>query len=150
MAGGRYDSLAQTMGGVDTPGIGYVLSEKNRVINKRWAAGVERLVMMLDADLLPNAPVKFAVAAVRDGDMGTSMEALKLTENLRSLGFQTDYHFEGSITKQLKKVSDVDYVFIIGENELKNGTIVVRNMKASEQTTIPRDQLVTYCKNINK
>ena len=106
--------------------------------------------MMLDADLLPNAPVKFAVAAVRDGEMGTSVEALKLTENLRSLGFQTDYHFEGSITKQLKKVSDVDYVFIIGENELKNGTIVVRNMKASEQTTIPRDQLVTYCKNINK
>ncbi len=43
LAGGRYDGLVATMGGPDTPGIG-------------WAAGIERLAMLLDGDACPAAP----------------------------------------------------------------------------------------------
>ena len=132
LAGGRYDGLIETMGGPPTPGTG-------------WAAGFERLALMIAEPPGPARPV----AVVPVGEAAEA-EALSLTQKLRQAGFTADLGFSGNLKKRLKGANKAGAAaaVIIGEDELAKGAATVRDMETGEQTEVKlsalEDHLARY------
>ena len=130
LAGGRYDGLIEMMGGPKTPGVG-------------WAAGVERLIELADKNLLTqNAQHISLIAADELGELAV----LKLANDLRqapkemlSLQLTTEIIYGGNVGKKMKKASNKNSQFavILGEQEVTNSTLVIKNLKTGEQKNIP-------------
>ena len=120
--GGRYDSLVKNLGGEDTPAIGF-------------AMGMERL-----ASLLGEKKEKKLTAFVVSND---TVEAIKLTEDLRSKGITCEFDLTNKkFVKQLEKASKVaKYAVILGEDEIANNTVTVKNLDTAEQKTVKREEL---------
>jgi histidyl-tRNA synthetase len=87
LAGGRYDGLIEALGGPHTPAVG-------------WAAGIERLGMMIDAP----APARVDVAVVAEKDV-VLPEAIESAKVLRQKGFSAELFAEGSPRKRFDKAS---------------------------------------------
>lgn len=122
--GGRYDSLVRNLGGEDTPAVG-------------WAMGMERLNA-----LLPSVePAKLDAYIVSN----SSIEAFELAEDLRSQGKRVEFDLANKkFVKQLEKASKVaDFALILGEDEIKNGTVSIKNLKTSEQETVARNKVTS-------
>jgi len=123
LAGGRYDGLIESLGGPATAGVG-------------WAAGVERLAMLLDE---PAKPVIDAVVV----PMGTAAElrATGLVAELRRAGVATDMAFRGNMKRRMAKANDqgARYALILGDDELANGQVQVKALKTGEQATVSLD-----------
>ena len=132
LAGGRYDGLIEAMGGPPTPGTG-------------WAAGVERLALMIAEPPGPARPV-----AVVPIGQAAEAEALSLVQRLRRAGFTADLGFSGNLQKRLKGANKANAVaaVIIGEDELAKGAATVRDMETGEQTEVKlsalEDHLARY------
>ena len=120
--GGRYDSLVRNLGGEDTPAVG-------------WAMGMERL-----NSLLPEREAEKLDGYIVSND---STEAFKLAHELREQGFKVEFDLTNKkFTKQLEKASKVaKSAIILGEDEIKNGTVSVKNLSTSEQKTVQRNDL---------
>jgi histidyl-tRNA synthetase len=82
LAGGRYDGLIEALGGPHTPAVG-------------WAAGIERLAMMID----PPTPVRADVAVVAE-NVAREAEAFAFTTRLRVAGIAADPYLSGSPRKR--------------------------------------------------
>ena len=122
LAGGRYDGLVRTMGGPDTPGTG-------------WAAGVERLAMLLDAT--PAVPRPVAVVPIGEP---AELEALRLAEELRAAGLIVEMDFRGKVGQRLKRAAqrNARFALLLGEHEIANGTVVLRDLDQGEQAEADR------------
>lgn len=122
--GGRYDSLVKNLGGEDTPAVG-------------WAMGMERL-----NSLLPEIEPKKLQAYVISNN---TLEAIKLVEELRTSGTSAEFDFTNKkFGKQLEKAAKLaNFALILGEDEIQNGTISVKNLSNSEQKTIKRKDVLT-------
>ena len=121
--GGRYDSLVKNLGGEDTPAIG-------------WAMGMERLNA-----LLPKVePEKLDGYIVSN----CSAEAFALAEELRAKGKCVEFDLSNKkFTKQLEKASKVArFALILGEDEISQGKVSVKNLETSEQNTVAKDDVV--------
>ncbi len=120
--GGRYDSLVRNLGGEDTPAIGF-------------AMGMERL-----ASLIGNKDAERTTAFVVSNN---TLEAVKLTEELRSQGISAEFDLTNKkFVKQLEKASKVaKYALILGEDEISAGQVTIKNLDTSEQKTISREDL---------
>ena len=125
LAGGRYDGLVATMGGPDTPGIG-------------WAAGVERLAMLLDET--PAAPRPVAVVPI---GAAAELAALGLAEELRAAGLTVEMEFRGKPGQRLKRAVQrgARHAVLLGEDELAKGTVVLRDLDRGEQAELARAEL---------
>jgi len=125
LAGGRYDGLVETMGGTPTPGIG-------------WAAGVERLAMMIGDAPLALRPIVVVPVGGEAAEM-----ALKITQQLRHSDFTVDLGFSGNVKKRLNRANKVNAVaaILLGEDELAKGVATVRDMESGEQTEVPLTSL---------
>jgi histidyl-tRNA synthetase len=125
LAGGRYDGLVATMGGPDTPGIG-------------WAAGVERLAMLLAET--PAAPRPIAVIPIGDG---TILPAMQLAEELRAAGHHVEVGFRGKVGQRLKRAAQQNarHAILLGEDEIAAGKVVLRDLDRGEQREVPRAEL---------
>lgn len=113
-AGGRYDSLVREFGGPDTPAIGFAL-------------GMERLVA-LAAESAPEGPAVFIASLGNEA----TRAALGMADRLRSDGTWVELGYgSGSLKSQMRRAdkSGADYVFVIGEDELKKGTVNWKNLK---------------------
>lgn len=123
LAGGRYDGLVESLGGSPTAGVG-------------WAAGVERLAMLLDE---PEKPGIDAVVV----PMGAAAElrATGLVAELRRADIATDMAFRGNMKRRMAKANDqgARYALILGDDELANGQILVKALKTGEQATVSLD-----------
>ncbi|TVR80469.1 MAG: histidine--tRNA ligase [Rhodospirillales bacterium] len=128
LAGGRYDGLVAELGGPPTPGIG-------------WAAGVERLAMLVAPESGPPAPI-----AMVPVDTAQQQPALALVQRLRSAGLVVDLGFSGGIAKRMKRANRIGarVAVILGEAELAAGVATVRDMLSGEQHEVPIDSLPTY------
>ncbi len=128
LAGGRYDGLVRLMGGPDTPGIG-------------WAAGVERLAMLIE----PPAAGKRPLAVVPVGKEA-ARDALALTHRLRQAGFRMDLGYSGNLSKRMKRANALgaSAVILLGEEELARGVATVRDMDSGEQTEVPLNDLEAH------
>ncbi|MSZ29020.1 MAG: histidine--tRNA ligase [Actinobacteria bacterium] len=134
--GGRYDGLAEAMGGPPTPGIGFGI-------------GVERLLLALDAEEVistskGNAPSVFVI----DGLSGTDeLLLLTVTSGLREAGISTERAYGGRSLKAQWKAADrcgARYGVMIGKAEVERDSVVVKDLETGEQIEVRRDQLVAW------
>ncbi len=125
MAGGRYDGLIEQMGGPALPGVG-------------WAAGIERLGMMLAKP--PAAPRPIALVPVGPRAEG---EALRLAEGLRGGDLAVELGYRGNLKHRMKQANKVNAraAVIIGDNELDRGVAAVRDLDTGEQEDVPLSAL---------
>jgi histidyl-tRNA synthetase len=121
MAGGRYDGLVEMMGGPAMPGVG-------------WAAGIERLAMLI-AD--PPAPPR-PVAIVPIGEAGGSM-ALVIAEVLRDHGWVVDLGYSGNLSRRMRRASRLNAraAVLIGDDEAARNVVRLRNLDTGEQSDVP-------------
>ena len=125
--GGRYDSLVKNLGGEDTPAIGF-------------AMGMERLASLL-GEKISEKTLAFVVS-------NNSLEAIKFTEELRAKGISCEFDLTNKkFVKQLEKASKVaKYALILGEDELAQNKVTVKNLDASEQVTVLREKVLEILK----
>lgn len=135
LAGGRYDELVCT------------LSPKHSAPAVGWAAGVERLELLMDALEVPpvSEPTQFWVVEAHPKATETSatvsQTSLWLAQQLRAVG-HTVRHDHGTVLKKQLKVASqhgADVVFIVGEDELESRSVSVKNMATGEQVAMPLD-----------
>ena len=125
MAGGRYDGLVAEMGGPPTPAVG-------------WAAGVERLSMLLAAP--PPAPRPVAVIAAGDAAEGAALDALQL---LRRAGVRAEVAYRGNLKRRMERANRVDAraAVIVGEDEAARGVVQLKNLGSGEQSEVTLAEL---------
>jgi histidyl-tRNA synthetase len=132
--GGRYDRLAEDMGGPPTPGIGFGI-------------GVERLLIAADAEGVLPAPDASADVFVVDGMHDGSVDALVIVHRLRDAGFVTERATAGrSFKGQMKaaNASGARYTVVVGQREAERGGVAVKDMRSEQQTEVPRTDLVGW------
>jgi histidyl-tRNA synthetase len=129
--GGRYDNLIEELGGKPTPAIGF-------------ASGIERIVINLKRQEVnvPDLPKpKLFVACLGEE---AKLEAIRLVSTLRQQGIAAIMATGNrSLKAQLRQANGfaIDRVAIIGEDEVKNHTVTLRNMVTGEQQTVAKDKL---------
>ncbi len=124
--GGRYDRLIETFGGEPTPAIGF-------------AAGLDRIVLAMQAQkttLQKRKPKRVLVLAIKTEHR---IEALRIAQNLREEGVPVEFEVMGR--KMAKALEDadkrgVDYAVIVGERELKEGKVVLKDLANRTQTEV--------------
>ena len=119
LAGGRYDGLIATMGGPQIPGVG-------------WAAGIERLSMMIDAPV-PRRPV-----AIVPIGAAAEAKALSLARDLRGRGFAVELGYRGNLKRRLARADKLHAraALIMGDDELAKGVATLRDFDSGEQQEI--------------
>ena len=125
--GGRYDGLAEVLGGAHTPGIGF-------------GAGVERIILEMKklGVLAPEAekPRAFVVALGKSAEYQEA--TLTLVAELRRAGVRAEMSYGGRSTKaQMKQAgaSGAAYALILGDNELAGGFVTVKDLQAGGAET---------------
>lgn len=117
LAGGRYDGLSKMLGGPDVSGVG-------------WAAGVERLSIMITQDYFKNPDVVL---------MGVSEDynfsLLSIMKSLIDIGLKVEILYSGNISKKFKRANKTNspFAIIIGEEEKKKKLIKLKNLKSGEE-----------------
>jgi len=127
--GGRYDNLFQEIGGLDVPGIGF-------------AIGMERLVSLLPKEKEFIQYPSLFIAALGEE---TYREAYRLVNQLHLEGIRAELDYEGkSLKSQMRRADKLkaQYVLIMGEEELKRGKAVLRNMGTKFQEEVPLQGLI--------
>lgn len=137
--GGRYDGLVEQLGGKPAPAVGF-------------AMGLERLVLMLETLELNNVRKAVDVYLVTAGE-GTLINGMKLAEQLRESvsGLRLMTHFGGgNFKKQFKRADKVgaSIALVLGENEVAEQTIVVKDLAGGEQQTMPQANVAAHLANI--
>lgn len=124
--GGRYDSLVETLGGVQTPAVG-------------WAMGMERLNSLISKPENERLDV-FVVAE-------NMTETFKIMEELRNAGFSAEFDYANrKFKKQLDKAAkSAKYALILMDDEINSGTVTLKNLDTSEQVNVSRSN---YLENI--
>ncbi len=132
VGGGRYDNLIEELGGKPTPAIGF-------------AAGIERIILNLKKQDISVPPLpKPQVFIAYLGDEARE-GAIKLASTLRQAGIGViEALGDKSLKAQLRQANSLGarYAVIIGEQELKTGTVILRDMTSAEQKTMPANELV--------
>ena len=133
-AGGRYDKLVETLGGPDTPGVGFAL-------------GLERLLTALDYEKI-EIPINDTVDAyiIPMGNDNLSY-SLTILNALRLSGFKADIDYNSrnlkSNFKQADRLNSL-FVIIIGEEEEKTNVLTIKNNKTKEEYKVDLNDLVFF------
>jgi len=129
--GGRYDNLVEELGGPKMPGVGFGL-------------GIERLLLTLESTGLEiEKPSLYDVYVCTMGKEA-EIEGFKLCMSLREKGIKVESdHVGRSMKAQFKYADKIDapYVVVIGEEELKNNIVVLRDMKNGIQQEVAMDKI---------
>jgi len=129
--GGRYDDMIEELGGKPTPAIGF-------------AVGIERIILNLKKQNVPIPPLprpQVFIAFVGDESKD---KAIKLASMLRQDGIGViEAIGSKSLKAQLRQANTLGahHTVIIGEQEIKSGTVILRDMASAQQKTIPLAQL---------
>lgn len=129
--GGRYDDLIEELGGKPTPAVGF-------------ATGIERIILNLKRQNIPvPALPRPQVFIAHIGDEARD-EALKLASMLRRSGTGVMEATGGkSLKAQLRQANNLGarYTVIIGEEEVKSGTAILKDMTTAQQKSVPASEL---------
>ena len=130
--GGRYDGLAELIGGPPLPGIG-------------WALGVERTVLALRAEgVEPPAGPELSVFVVPLG-AAAKAHAVGLVGRLRAAGIATDLAYGDRGMKGAMKAADrsgAAYAVVLGDRDLEAGEAQLKDLREHAQVAVPLDRLV--------
>ncbi len=130
--GGRYDNLIELLGGKPTPAVGF-------------ATGIERIILNLqkqDIKLPQTAPTKVYVACLGEE---AREPALKLAARLRQAGIGVTLAMDDrSLKSQLRQANTLglSQAIIIGEEEVRSGSVILRDMVKGEQIQLPLEEAI--------
>ena len=130
--GGRYDHLVEEIGGPETPGVGFGL-------------GKERLLLTMEAcgaEIPQPAGADVFIAVMGDN---AKAAGLKLMHELRQEGVCVQMDIMGRKIKNQFKYADrihAEKTIVIGDDELANNSVQLKDMTTSEQTMVPLDRIV--------
>jgi len=138
--GGRYDYLVEEIGGKPTTGIGF-------------AGGFERLQLSLEAEdcsfgCKPTPDIFFV-------SMGDEAEktVIPIIQKLRSSDIAARFDIDKKSVKAQMKAADksgAEYTVVVGEDEIANNTVTLRNMKSGDQQQIPLSEFISQFKSLLK
>ena len=132
MGGGRYDGLAEMLGGEPTPGIGF-------------GAGLERLLLVLEnADRAGSQPASQVDIYIAAASPEARQPALQLAIELRRAGLTADLDYRRrGLRAQMREAARLGAAFtlLLGEEELRHDAVTVRNMDTGEQQTVARAEI---------
>jgi histidyl-tRNA synthetase len=133
--GGRYDGLAELLGGPETPGVGV-------------AIGLERIILMMkEVDVQPPSARTPAIFLAYLGKE-PRRKCLELMDELRraDLGVYIAMGTERGLRSQLREADKrgVRHTVIVGDNELASGQATVRDMQSGDQADVALDKLVPW------
>jgi histidyl-tRNA synthetase len=133
--GGRYDRLAEEMGGPPSPGIGFGI-------------GIERVLIACDAEGVLPTPAPHLDAFVVDAvGPEAGAEVTALLAELRETGLSADRAYGGRSVRAQTKAADragARYVVLVGRAEMEKGAVAVRDMVSGEQVEVPRSRVVSW------
>ncbi|MEJ0018140.1 MAG: histidine--tRNA ligase [Acetobacteraceae bacterium] len=120
MGGGRYDGLVEEMGGPATPAVG-------------WAAGVERLAMLLPDP--PRLPAPVAVVPVGDT---AEAAALQVLQALRGAGIRAEMAYRGNLRRRMERANRIGAraAVVIGDDDIARGVAQVKDLATGEQEAV--------------
>jgi histidyl-tRNA synthetase len=125
MGGGRYDGLVEEMGGPPTPAVG-------------WAAGIERLAMLLEDP--PPAPAAVAVVPVGDSAEAAALDVL---QTLRNAGIRAEMAYRGNLRRRMERANRIGAraAVIIGDDDIAHGVAQVKDLATGEQEAVALAEL---------
>ena len=121
LGGGRYDGLIETLGGDPTPAVG-------------WAAGIERLAMLVGEKT--ESWLEFVLMPVGEE---AEQFCVSLLSVLRRKGLSSEMAYRGNLKRRMQRAdsSGAEAVIIVGDEELANREVTVRDLKSGEQAKRP-------------
>lgn len=127
--GGRYDGLAEDIGGPPTPGVGF-------------GSGLERIVLGMKEQGIAPPPLPPLPVLVAHFGGPTKDAAVQLIFRLREAGIGARLAFARGSRSLKSQMREADrhaarYVLILGEDELAEGLVAVRPLAGGEQTRVP-------------
>ncbi len=129
--GGRYDELILELGGKPTPAVGF-------------ATGLERIILNLKKQKVAVPPLPSPKVFIAHVGSAAQDEGVKLAARLRRTGIGVlQASGSKSLKAQLRQANALGarYAVIIGEEELKTATVILRDMTSARQKTVTKDQL---------
>jgi histidyl-tRNA synthetase len=135
--GGRYNGLVSSLGGPEVAGIGFGI-------------GLERLISCLPEDGTNKFKTDLFIAAL--GERAQKL-AFGLTNELRRAGVTAEMEYaDKSLKSQLKRADKLNssFALIMGDKEIDEKQVLLRNMQTKDQQTIPLDGLLKSILNIIK
>ena len=134
LAGGSYNNLVSSLGGPDLHGIG-------------WAAGIERLTSLVKFNSI--AIKKILVLPL---EIALLEKAIHVRKILIEANFISDIYNAKNLKKALKYANKIkaDFVIVLGEQEIKKGLFLVRNLDTGRQDQVSESNLLEYIENDKK
>ena len=132
LAGGRYDRLLEILDNVKIPAIGF-------------AAGMERIAMLMDEKLVENKEHGVYVVYFDD----TKEYFIKTLEELRKNDIKASFDYNPkSFGAQMKKANKInaEYVLILGEDEQKENVVTLKKFSTGEQKKYSLDEVIEIVK----
>ncbi|MFP4194647.1 MAG: histidine--tRNA ligase [Desulfobacterales bacterium] len=128
--GGRYDNLVEMLGGPSQPAIGF-------------AIGADRLVELVETKISASDPGPSVFLAPM-GEQAMEL-VVKWASLLSNSGVRTEADFSDRSLKALMRRADrmgAENVIIVGDREIEQNEVVLRNMKTRDQKSLPMDRLI--------
>lgn len=132
--GGRYDKLVSNIGGPDICGVGF-------------ATGIERLITALEYENILPLEEKGIDCYIIPMDENSKNYSINLLNTLRMNGFNADIDYMNRNIKGNFKQADrfkSKFIIIIGEEEIKEKTLTIKNNETKEQIKIKEEDIITY------
>ncbi len=134
--GGRYDGLAEAIGGPPTPGVGF-------------GSGIERIVLGLQEQGLTPPPTPQPQVMLLHFGAETKTAAIKLTYQLRQANIGARLAFareKRSLKSQMREANKyaVRYALILGESEVERGMVTIRPLQGGDQLELSQAELVAW------
>ena len=136
--GGRYDKLAETLGGKQTPAVGF-------------AAGLERILIAMDEVDTDQKIQADKIYLIGLGDT-VRPTMLKILGEARKAGLIMEFDsLRRSIKSQMREANKIgaSLAIIIGDKELKDKSVQIKDLKNGQQESIPIDSIISYIKSLN-
>jgi histidyl-tRNA synthetase len=125
MGGGRYDDLIGEMGGPAVPAVG-------------WAAGIERLAM-----LLGDASSVESTVAVVPAEADAEGAAIDILQTLRRAGIRAEIGYRGNLRRRMERANRTGAraVVIIGADDMAGGVVQLKDLASGHQEAVALDRL---------
>jgi len=136
--GGRYDKLAETLGGKQTPAVGF-------------AAGLERILIAMDEVDTDQKIQADKIYLIGLGD-AVRPTMLKILGEARKAGLIMEFDsLRRSIKSQMREANKIgaSLAIIIGDKELKDKSVQIKDLNNGQQESIPIDSIISYIKSLN-
>ena len=134
--GGRYDNLAEEVGGLPIPGVGFGL-------------GKERLLMLMEANGVEIPEPKFCDAFIATMGKAAKLYGQKLMRDLRKEGIKVQMDdLQRNFKGQFKYADRIgaEFTIVIGDNEIEKGAANLKNMETGEQVEVKFEDIAKAIK----